>query len=363
MVSVMLKRGLTLLLLCTTTQLIAEPSHNEKLKQLYSKSPKFWPTVETADGVPATPLAPLKHTSAPAPRGLQMLGAKLFHDPILSRDKSVSCASCHEASKVFSDGIRAGIGIEQQEGNRNTPAIIGIDHWRSFFWDGRAENALEQALMPIENPIEMDLSIADALERLNSDEAYRKIFRKVFQRENIEAGDLAAAIVAFERTIDVPDTKYQRFIQMAYQAPEQAVEMLSEQELNGLHLFRTKAKCMTCHEGPLLSDNEFHITGFHNYGRRFEDLGRYEHTKVDADSGKFRTPTLLAVTQTSPWMHNGLFTQFAPMIQQYNKGGFRPRRHKRFENDPKFPETTPLIVELGMNKQEMADLVAFLHTL
>lgn len=334
-----------------------------ELKKQYGQSPNLWPKAQTADGVKPIELAPVRTHALKQPESLVALGEKLFHDPILSRDKTVSCNTCHKAELHFSDGKRTGVGIDDLVGDRNTPAIIGIDLWQSFFWDGRAETAEQQALMPIENPIEMDLSIKEALSRLNQSDTYLELFNKEFQSSEIQAEHLAKAIVAFERTIDSPDTRYQRFITEVYKSPEKAVTMLSEQELEGLHLYRTKAKCMTCHEGPLLSDNEFHITGFHNYGRRFQDLGRYKHTKKVEDAGKFRTPTLLAVTATTPWMHNGLFHQFEPMIEQYNRGGFRPRRVKRFADDPLFPETTPLIVKLNMTKDEMASLVAFLKIL
>lgn len=174
---------------------------------------------------------------------------------------------------------------------------------------------------------------------------------------------LAMALVAFERTIPPPKSKYQHFITLAETLPEKAQSMLSDSELQGLHLFRTKAQCMTCHEGALLSDNEFHVTGFHLYGRRFEDLGRSEFTQDVKDIGKFRTPSLLGVSNTGPWMHNGLFTQFRPMIEQYNAGGFRPKARGSKASDPFFPVTTPLIEPLNLTEEEVTALVEFLNIL
>lgn len=334
------------------------------VEALYAKPQSQWPKAQTADNKQPKPLKPLTLLKPPANAKQIALGKQLFEDPILSRDQTKSCASCHEADKLFTDGIAQAIGVDNQVGTRNTPAIFGIDHWESFFWDGRAATAEAQALGPIENPVEMDLPIKEALQRLNASEDYVRAFSAAYGITKINAEYLGKAIVAFERTIPAPNTVYQQFITRAQFAPEQAINLLTEQQRKGLHLFRTKAKCMTCHEGALLSDNEFHVTGFHNYGRnRFEDLGVYVQTQQPEDVGKFRTPSLLGVTKTSPWMHNGLFIQFAPMIQQYNKGGFRPKPRGRFLNDPLYPKTTDLIQPLNLSKQEMADLVAFLHIL
>lgn len=335
----------------------------DNLRHMYAKPIKNWPTAETADGQPATALAPLKPKAPLATAQQIALGKMLFNDPLLSRDNSVSCASCHLSERDFQDGRRSAIGVREQEGKRNTPPIFGIDHWESFFWDGRAQSATEQALKPIENPIEMDLPIADALKRLNESEVFPSLFKNAYGREDITPPMLAMALVAFERTIPPPNSKYQQFITLAETSPKKAANMLSDSELQGLHLFRTKAQCMTCHEGALLSDNEFHVTGFHLYGRRFEDLGRSEFTQDAKDIGKFRTPSLLGVSNTGPWMHNGLFTQFRPMIMQYNAGGFRPKARGSKASDPFFPETTSLIQPLNLTEEEVTALVEFLNIL
>lgn len=335
----------------------------ESLREQYAKPIAQWPAASTADDLAPLALGPLENTTAPASAQAIALGERLFHDPILSRDNSVSCSSCHDKALIFQDSKRSAVGIDQQIGSRNTPPIFGVDHWQSFFWDGRALTATEQALKPIENPIEMDLSIEEAIKRLNDSSDYQHAFHTVFGRREITPAMLAMTLVAFERAIPAPDTKYQRFIKLAQTSPQQAIAVLSDSELEGLHLFRTKAKCMTCHEGPLLSDNAFHVTGFHMYGRRFEDLGRVMYTQNPKDTGAFRTPSLLGVTLTGPWMHNGLFTEFTPMIMQYNKGGFRPKPRGKHKGDPFFPVTSELIVPLNLNKREIAALVEFLEIL
>jgi cytochrome c peroxidase len=336
---------------------------SENLRDIYAKPIATWPAAITADGKPPKVLAPLTLLKPSASKQQIKLGEMLFNDPILSRDETVSCASCHVSSQTFQDGLRSAVGVREQVGNRNTPPIFGIDHWQSFFWDGRAQSATEQALKPIENPIEMDLPIAEALERLNQSNAYQLAFKDAYGREKITSHMLAMALVAFERSIPAPDSKYQRFIAQAQAGEKTALATLTDSELKGLHLFRTKAKCMTCHEGALLSDNDFHITGFHRYGLSFEDLGRSEFTQDLRDIGKFRTPSLLGVSKTGPWMHNGLFTQFKPMIEQYNAGGFRPTPKGKKAQDPLHPSTTTLIEPLGLSDDEIDALVAFLEIL
>ena len=220
-----------------------------------------------------------------------------------------------------------------------------------------------QALMPIANHDEMDLPLATALQRLNATSHYQQWFSKVYQQTPITLGQLADAIVSFELTIPAPQTRFQQFIRQAVVDPETALEILSESELKGLHLFRTKAKCMTCHQGPLLSDNQFHASGLHYYGRKFEDLGRYNVTGKVEDAGTFRTPSLVGLTLTSPWMHNGLFEQLDVIINLYNAGGPRPKPRKHQADDPLFPKTSPLLQKLNLSQQEKADLLAFLQTL
>ena len=174
---------------------------------------------------------------------------------------------------------------------------------------------------------------------------------------------MAKALVAFERTLAAPNSRYKTFLTQLNKNPQHAISSLSDSELNGLHLFRTKAKCMTCHNGALLSDNQFHGTGLHYYGRHFEDKGRFDATNNPDHIGQFRTPSLLGLMQTFPWMHNGLFEDLAGIVSMYNHGGARPKPRKNQLNDPHFPKTTNLLIKLNLTKQEQADLVTFLRTL
>lgn len=355
----------TLLTLLITLPLFSaeQPITFVALKAQYSRPQAQWPTIQTADGRKVKPLAPLT-LLPPLPKASHIaLGSKLFNDTRLSKDSTVSCATCHEARLAFGDKRKTAVGIKEQVGHRNTLNIFGIDHWQSFFWDGRAATAQQQALMPIANPVEMDLSIEEAIKRVNTAEDYTSLIKAAFNSDSLTKEQMAEAIVAFERTIKPRETLFSRFIAVAQTTPKKAVAMLSQAQLKGLHLYRTKAQCMTCHNGPLLSDNKFHVTGLHFFKRKFQDLGRYEHTKQLDDSGRFRTPSLVMLQHTGPWMHNGLFTTMSGIVNQYNAGGFRPKPRKGDENNPLFPKTSDLLHKLKLTKQEKKDLVAFLEIL
>ena len=333
------------------------------LRELYSMEQSQWPAIMTAKETPAAPLKPLKAKPFNQSDEIIALGEKLFNDTRLSRDNTVSCASCHESRLAFTDRRKLAVGIDGQVGTRNTQAIIGIDHWQTFFWDGRAKTATEQALMPIENPKEMDSSIQQSLDKVNAAADYRAPIFAAFGNQTMSKEQMAIAIVAFERTFDIPESLFTRFIDKAQTNPSEAVALLNDQQLEGLHLFRTKAKCMTCHEGALLSDNEFHVTGLHFYGRKLQDLGRFDATQDPADIGKFRTPSLLALKQSTPWMHTGLFQGLAGVVNFYNAGGARPTPKGKYKDDPNFPTTTDLLHKLELEKHEREALVAFLEIL
>ncbi|MGL1956317.1 MAG: cytochrome-c peroxidase [Colwellia sp.] len=336
---------------------------DKSLRAQYGVDPSQWPEKTTADNRKVTELSPLVNLK-PLPKAeIIALGKQLFNDTLLSKDRTVSCATCHEKRLAFNDNRKTAVGIGAQVGTRNTPPIFGIDQWQSFFWDGRAKTAEQQSLMPIENPIEMNLSLAELTIRLNNNQYYQQAFYQIFKKNKIDTHQLSKAIVAFERTIKPPASLFTQFIQLAYNKPKEAVALLTDQQLNGLHLFRTQAKCMTCHNGALLSDNQFHVTGLHYYQRKHHDIGRYEFTQKVADSGKFRTPSLLGLSKTAPYMHNGLFPNLKGIVNMYNMGMVRPKRKDHQKDDPLFPETSDLLHKLALTKQDKADLVSFLEIL
>lgn len=346
-----------------------------RLRVQYLQNKTDWPAPNISEGVAFSELAPPPESQVTS-TVLASLGEQLFNDPILSASKDVSCASCHEARLAFQDSREKAVGTLSLVGKRNTPPIFAIDAWESFFWDGRVATAEEQALQPIANPIEMNLPIEEALARLNASAHYRAAFVQAFadiDAKQLTANDrvitathLGKAIAEFERTINVPQTRFVRFLQAADSANiderKRALDELSDDELHGMHLFRTKARCMNCHNGALLSDNQFHVTGLVYFGRDQQDLGRYDITKNPEDSGKFRTPSLWILNKTFPWMHNGFTDSLNVVVQFYNNGGI-PLRSKKHKNNPLYPKRSVLLKNLGLTQQEKHALIAFLKQL
>ncbi len=338
------------------------------LRQWYSLAPALWPQADLSPGIKLHELAPL-----PAPvlteaqQSRVSLGKELFNDPILSRDHSVSCASCHESRFVFSDARQKAIGIDRQVGLRNTPALFNLNLWQSFFWDGRAKTLQQQVIMPISDHLEMDLSVTDAVERLAKHPGYQAKFAALYPGQPLQEIQLAEVLTAFSLTLSAPKTRFDDFIQMAYRQDKDqqgmATQHLRDDELLGLHLFRTKARCLNCHNGAFFSDNEFHVTGFHFFGRQLEDLGRYRFTGNTDDSGKFRTPSLRAISKTGPWMHNGNMQNLRGVMAFYNVGGPQPKKPAKHPNLHLWPQHSPLLKNLALSRQEMDAVVAFMNIL
>lgn len=266
------------------------------------------------------------------------LGEKLFKDPILSGDNTVSCMTCHSPDLGFSNGTSVAIGIRAQKGNRNSLSVLNAGYYNSFFWDGRAQTLEEQALGPIQNPIEMDQNLDELIKELKEVKEYQEEFNKVFS-DGITKENIAKAIAAYERTIVMDKTPFDEYLA----GKEDAI---SEEAKHGMVLFAGKANCMVCHGGPTLSDNKFY-----NIGITSDDPGRYEVTKKEEDQGAFRTPQLRGLLHTGPYMHNGQFSSLAEVVSFYNKGG---------DNTP---NQSPLIQPLNLTEEEEKALVAFLESL
>lgn len=325
------------------------------LRAVYDGPIAGWPTVQTSEDTPFEEMAPLERPKLSSQDLEVQLGEYLFFDPILSDSGQIACASCHNPDLAFADGIRSAIGDRRQSGPRNSPTLLDKANQPHFMWNGSSDSFEHQALLPIENPVEMASDIESVLRRLNSDETYRSRFQNAFQTTQISISELSSALSAYQRAL-TRRSLFDRFL-------EGERGRLNDQEVFGLHVFRTSARCMTCHSGPRFTDDQFHNIGLHYYGRRFQDLGRYEITNNAEDVGAFRTPSLRHVSRTAPYMHNGLFPSLAGIVNLYNAGGARPRPRAEFADDPLFPETTELLPELNLSPEERAALVAFLETL
>jgi cytochrome c peroxidase len=276
------------------------------------------------------------------------LGQQLFFDPRLSADDTVSCATCHDPRKGYSNGERVGIGIGGQRGKRNVPTVLNAALNEFYFWDGRAASLEEQALGHIQSPGEMGQSHKATVARLRSLKGYRAQFARAFGTEAFTIREVAAAIASFERTLLTGNSPFDR-----YKFGGESGALTATEE-RGFGLFREKARCVKCHLVDEVSapftDNRFHNLGVGTDGPA-PDVGRFAVTKQPADRGKFKTPTLRNVTQTGPYMHDGRFATLEEVVDFYDKAGI--------PNPILDPDITPL----GLTAPEKADLVAFLRAL
>jgi cytochrome c peroxidase len=266
------------------------------------------------------------------------LGKQLFHDRRLSRDGTVSCATCHDPQRAFSDGRPTAVGIRGQVGHRNTPTLVNRALGLTQFWDGRAATLEEQALGPIANPAEMDLPIEEAVSRVAADASYRRAFRSAFGDEPT-AERMAEAIAAYERTIYSVDAPFDRFL-----AGDPAA--MSEAATRGLALFAGKARCAECHTGSNFSDELFHCIGVPG-----GDHGRGAVSGNAAEGAQFKTPTLREVARTAPYMHDGSLKTLIEVVEFYDRGG---EPHANLD---------ARMSRLSLTPDEKADLVAFLEAL
>lgn len=264
------------------------------------------------------------------------LGLRLFFDPKLGKNGKMACATCHMPGRGFSNGQATAAGVNGAHGTRNTPTILALAKNPYFFWDGRAATLEEQALGPIQNPVEMDSKLEDVVARLSATTTYPPRFKAAFGT-GVDAPGIAKAIASFERALTLDPSPYDR-------------GELTDAQKRGLDLFAGKANCKMCHKGPNFTDTNFHTTGVGLDGPN-PDVGRYAITKKRFDYGAFKTPTLRQVEQTAPYMHDGSLPTLEAVVDFYDKGG----GHN--------PQVDPEIVPLHLSTQEKSDLVAFLKAL
>ena len=302
------------------------------------------------------------------------LGKKLFHDQRLSADGKVSCATCHQADKVFSDGLPVAQGINKQLGTRNTPSLFNVAYQHSLFWDGRRASLEAQAKEPFFHPREHGLKDTPALlHHIRTDQQYAAAFKRTFgvSRRDISSDHVTQALAAFERTLIAGESPFDRY----YFAGDQ--KALSPTAQQGLQLFQGQAQCATCHTlgktSALFTDQQFHslAIGLKKIEPRiielttrvararpaererlvledadYAELGRFLVTQNPADIGKFKTPSLRNVALTAPYMHDGSITTLAEAVEfeVYYRG---------------LAQNRPLI----LTPQEKLDLIDFLKSL
>lgn len=286
-----------------------------------------------------------------------MLGKKLFFDPKLSSSSQVSCSSCHNPELGWGDGQEIALGNDHLMGKRNTQSLYNIADRTSYFWDGRAKTLEEQLVGPISAHNEMNMKPEKLAGKLSKYKKYKQLFKDVYQAEKITFNQIARALATFQRTIQSQPSKLDKFIKGDYKA-------MNDQEIYGMHLFRTKARCMNCHYGKNLTDESFHNIGLTYYKREYEDLGLYHITHNSNDVGKFKTPSLRDLNYTAPWMHNGLMDDLHGVVNLYNSGMqmINPSPEEK-KADPNFPITDQRMKPLHLNNQEIDAIVAFLKSM
>lgn len=330
-----------------------------RLRDIYAGPPASWPAPNVDPDVAFVELGPvLRPVQDRDPRAVARvdLGQTLFFDARLSGTGQMACASCHDAELGWADGRATSFGHGFQSLPRNAPSLLNAAYGKSFFWDGRAANLEDQASAVFENAKEMHSSMDAVLTSVRSSRGYRAMFKAAWNDAEPTQEHVLSSIAAFERTlISDGSSDFDAFLGGKKTTPSDAA-------VRGLHLFRTEARCVNCHYGPLLTDGEFHDLGLSYYGRKLEDLGRYEVTKNPSDVGRFKTPSLRNVMRTAPYMHNGLF-DIDGVLNMYSAGMSTLKRKPEQADDPLFPTKSPHLKQLGLDAQKRSDLKAFLESL
>lgn len=314
----------------------------------------------------------------PLTRAKIELGRQLYFDTRLSSDNTISCADCHHPDEGYGKHTQFGVGVDGQEGNRNSPISYNRILSKAQFWDGRAESLEAQAVGPIDNPIEMANTHENAVATIKNIPGYRVQFRKIFGSD-VTIDNVGKAIAAFERVLvtgPAPADYYGRLASFEkayaeelaeldlikdeepelyeqYQQLRKAVEEhpISESAKRGYHLFSSeRSGCSLCHTGANFSDEQYHNLGVGMEAKN-PDLGRYEVTREDKDRGAFKTPTLRNVALSAPYMHDGSQATLEEVVDWYVKGG-----HPN-------PHLSDKVKRLELTEQEEADLVAFMEAL
>ncbi len=295
------------------------------------------------EGFP-TPVIPINN---PLTNEGVSLGEKLFNDPILSVDGTISCSSCHLKSSNFSDPNKTSIGFNGSEGFRNASTITNSIWSNSFNWDGSELTLENQAFEPVTNPNEMNNTWENVENILNSNDEYQRLFKLAFNIDYIDSVHVVKAISQYERSLVSFNSKFDKFYR--------GEGTLSSSELNGYAIFNSeKGDCFHCHGTMLFTDNLFHNNGLDSE-EPFDDNGLGLVTNNPADYGKFKTPSLRNIEYSAPYMHDGRFSSLEEVINHYNDGG-----HYSSTVDPLMKK---IGVGLELTNQEISDLIAFLKTL
>lgn len=305
-------------------------------------------SIPTPLGLPPVPIP----ADNPPTAETVALGEKLYFSPLLSVDRTLSCASCHDPRLAFADGKPVSSGVGGKKGKRNAPTVLNAAYHTSQFWDGRAASLEAQASGPMLNMVEMAHTLEGVVERCQQDPELRSMVKKAFGSEVITIDQITKAIASYERTLLSGNSPFDRFF---YGKDPKAISPAARR---GFEVFRNpkKGDCATCHTveetHALFSDQKFHNLGVGmNAKGELTDLGRYIQTLQESDQGAFRTPTLRNVALTAPYMHDGSMKTLKEVVDFYVSGG---NSNDHLDKD---------IRKLELTRQEREDLVAFLESL
>jgi cytochrome c peroxidase len=286
------------------------------------------------------------------------LGRRLFYEKRLSGDNTQACASCHQQKDMFSDIRQFSIGVDQLPGKRQAMAIFNMAwHTNGMFWDGRSPSLRDQALRPIQDPLEMHETLENAVAKLQQDQDYRDQFIRAFGDEQISASRIGLAIEQFEFTLISNHSKYDAYLQ--------GNATLTPEEERGRQLFFAEydpflnqkgGECFHCHGGFNFTNDMYMNNGLDS-DNTFTDLGRFMVTQETSDKAKFKVPSLRNVALTAPYMHDGRFASLEEVIDHYNT----LVKPSSTTDELLFHSMEPGGLQLTV--QEKADLIAFLKTL
>ena len=300
-------------------------------------------------GLPPVPIPP----DNPPTEETIALGRRLYYDPRLSVDGTVSCATCHTPNLGFGDGKALSNGVDGKRGTRSAPTVVNAAYNTLQFWDGRSASLEKQAEGPMANPVEMGHTLEGVVKFVQSDPTYRKLFLKAWGTEQITIDLVTKSIASFERTVVIGDSPFDRFY---YGGDKKALSLAAQRGLK-LFLNPKKGNCSVCHvigkKYALFTDNKFHNIGVGaDTSGNFADVGLYAQSKNTADMGAFKTPTLRNIAETAPYMHDGSQATLKDVVDHYVGGG---------TSNPHLDKEIHALDFLTFN--ERADLKAFLESL
>ena len=272
------------------------------------------------------------------------LGRKLFYDPVLSGDNTLACADCHRQENAFTDPRQFSIGIDGAAGTRNSMSLVNIAWQHRLFWDGRAHGLEDQALKPIQDPIEMHESLDNAVAEIQSNPAYTEMFWRAFGTETVDSILISRALSQFERTLISLNSKYDRW--------QLGQDSLNKSELLGMQLFSDPLRggCAQCHSfGAMFSD-----FSFRNNGHISTDPGRFSVSGLPQEMGAFKVPSMRNVEYTAPYMHDGRLATLDDVLEFYNTG---------FNLGPNTDFVMYNLAKGRLSSKDKSDIIAFLKTL